>query len=482
MADTAPIPLVVDLDGSLASTNTLHESVIKLIRSSPLHLLFLPFWLLRGRAKVKDAIACRTVLAADRLPYNESLLAYLRYEKKKGRRIILAPAAHAKIAAGVSEHLALFDQVLATEPGRNLEGTAKLAAIREKVGEEFVYAGNSAADTPIWRAAKRAILVGVPPKLAASIRGQVPIEREFPSNGVDLRLWLRAIRAHQWLKNLLIFVPVLTAFSFLNLAKVEYALVGFLAFSLAASATYIINDLWDLESDRAHVRKRRRPFASGEISIAYGIAFVTFAIPAAFALALAVSYEFSAMLGIYLVLTTAYSWLLKEHVLVDVLVLSMLYTLRILAGSVACGIKMSSWLVAFSAFMFLSLALVKRCSELKVLEQGGLSITRGRDYRVSDLGVLWPLGVGAALSAVVIFGLFINAPETQARYATPDALWLVALGLVYWVARLWIKTSRGEMNDDPLIYAIKDRSCLFTTFWMIITVLSAHFLSLKALL
>ena len=284
---------------------------------------------------------------------------------------------------------------------------------------------------------------------------------------------------HQWLKNLLLFVPLLTAFSFFDIAKLTAMVVAFLAFSFATSATYMINDLWDLENDRAHPRKRLRPFASGRLPILNGLVVAACALLLAFALAFTVSEGFLLMLLLYLVLTSAYSWVLKEYVLIDVLTLSLLYTLRILAGSVAIGVATSSWLLAFSVFLFLSLALVKRCAELVSLEQNGAAATRGRDYRVTDLVVLWPLGVGAALSAVVVFGLFISAPETQGRYGTPHLLWLVAIGLIYWLARLWVKTSRGEMYDDPLVYAIKDRGSRMTVFAMIAVMLAAHFLTLS---
>jgi 4-hydroxybenzoate polyprenyltransferase len=306
----------------------------------------------------------------------------------------------------------------------------------------------------------------------------VLVEREFSSDRAGLSIWLRALRLHQWLKNLLLFVPLLTAFSFTDIGKLASMVLAFLAFSVAASATYMVNDLWDLENDRAHPRKRLRPFASAQLSILHGLAIAAGALFLAFGLAFTVSTGFFLMLLLYLVLTSAYSWVLKEYVLIDVLMLSLLYTLRILAGSVATGIATSSWLLAFSVFMFLSLALVKRCAELVSLEQNGAEVTRGRDYRVTDLVVLWPLGVGAALSAVVVFGLFISAPETQARYATPHLLWLVAIGMIYWLARLWIKTSRGEMHDDPVVYAIKDRGSRVTVFAMIAVTLAAHFLTL----
>lgn len=475
-------PLVVDLDGTLTATDTLIESLIKLVKQSPLNLLWLLMWLLKGRAGFKDAIARHAGIAPEHLPYREPLLAYLREEKAKGRQIILATAAHQSIAEGVAKHLGLFDKVLATQAGHNLKGKAKLQAIQKSVGEAFVYAGDSQADLPIWKAAKAAVLVGVAPHTASVVRREVPIEREFPKEGVGFAVWLRALRVHQWLKNLLLFVPLLTAFSFLEIGKLATMMMAFLAFSFAASATYMVNDLWDLENDRVHPRKRLRPFASAKLPILHGLAVAAGALVLAFVMAFAVSKGFFLMLLLYLVLTSAYSWMLKEYVLVDVLILSLLYTLRILAGSVAIGIATSSWLLAFSVFMFLSLALVKRCAELVSLEQNGVEATRGRDYRVTDLVVLWPLGVGAALSSVVVFGLFISAPETQARYATPHLLWMAAIGLIYWLARLWVKTSRGEMHDDPVVYAIKDHGSRLTVLSMIVIMLVAHFLTLDSVL
>lgn len=477
--DACVAMLVVDLDGTLTPTDTLVESVIQVVKQSPINFLRLPFWLLRGRAVLKEQVAARSSIAPALLPYRQEFLSYLQAEKSQGRKIILATAAHESIATGVAKHLGLFDAVLATDGNNNLKGVAKLQAIRDKVGDNFVYAGDSAADVPIWQAAKAAILVGAAPGLAASIRKQVPIEKEFPREGAGFSVWLHALRVHQWLKNLLLFVPLLTAFSFNNIGALTTMVAAFLAFSLAASATYMVNDLWDLESDRAHPRKRLRPFASARIPIQHGVAMSGLLLLIALGMALAISTGFFWMLVLYVVLTSAYSWLLKGYVLVDVIMLSMLYTLRILAGSVAIGVSTSSWLLAFSVFMFLSLALVKRCSELVSLKQAGGEITRGRDYRVTDLVVLWPLGLGAALSSVVVFGLFINTPETQARYATPALLWLVALGLIYWLARLWIKTSRGEMHDDPVVYAIKDFGSRTTVFTLIVLVLIGHFATLR---
>ena len=471
--------LVVDLDGTLISTDTLVESVIQVVKRSPINLLRLPVWLLQGRAVFKERVASNSAISPALLPYRSELLAYIQAEKSKGRKIILATAAHHSIANNVAAHLGIFDDVLATEGGKNLKGVAKLNAIRDRVGDNFAYAGDSSADVPIWQAARAAVLVGVAPLLAAAMRETLQIEKEFPKGVAGPSTWIRALRVHQWLKNLLLFVPILTAFSFTNIHAIVTMAAAFVAFSMAASATYLVNDLWDLESDRAHPRKRLRPFASGRITILQGIAASGILLLTSLAMSWAISTSFLFMLLLYVILTSTYSWVLKGYVLVDVIMLSVLYTLRILAGAVAIRVPASSWLLAFSVFMFLSLALVKRCSELVSLQQAGGESTRGRDYRVTDLAVLWPLGLGAALSSVVVFGLFINAPDTQARYATPAILWLVALCLIYWLARLWIKTSRGEMHDDPVVYAIKDFGSRTAVFAMVIVVLIGHFANLS---
>lgn len=471
-------PLIVDLDGTLTPTDTLIESIVLLAKHNPLDVLKFPLWLLRGRAVFKSNVASRVKFSAAHLPYRQPLVDYLRSERAKGRRIILATAAHKSIAEAVAKKLELFDGILASDETRNLKGRTKLAAIREAVGKKFVYAGDSVADLPIWKEAEAAILVDVSAQVAKSVRRDTPIEWEFQRSDAGIAVWLRALRVHQWMKNFLLFVPLLTAFSFFDISKLMAIMTAFFAFCLAASATYMVNDLWDLENDRSHPRKRDRPFANGSIPIPNGIGVAAAALVAALVLAATVSGNFLSMLLLYLVLTSAYSWVLKEYVLIDVLMLSLLYTLRILAGSVAVGISTSSWLLAFSVFIFFSLALVKRCSELVSLNQTGREAARGRDYRVTDLTVLWPLGVGAALSAVVVFGLFISSADTLERYASAQLLWLVAICLIYWIARLWIKTVRGEMHDDPLVFAIKDFGSRMTILAMISTTLAAHFILL----
>ncbi|MCC2972975.1 UbiA family prenyltransferase [Massilia sp. IC2-476] len=474
------VPLVVDLDGTLTPTDTLVESVLLLAKHSAPDLLKLPFWLLRGREHLKSEIARRVTISPDALPYREDLLDYLRAEKAGGRELVLATAAHRSIAEPVAAHLALFDRVLATDETRNLKGSNKLAAIRAEVGPEFAYAGDSAADLAVWEGAQAAVLVGASHAVTRTVRARHAVEKEFPKPAAGLATWRKALRVHQWAKNVLLFVPLLTAFSFAP-EHVATMLLAFLCFSGAASATYIANDLWDLGNDRRHPRKKLRPFASGALPITSGVLAALLLLAGSFALASTINKGFVAMLLSYVVLTTAYSWWLKERVLLDVLMLSTLYTMRIVTGSVAVGIHTTSWLLAFSLFVFLSLALVKRCSELQLMQQRGQASAHGRDYHVVDLAVLWPMGLASALAAVVVLGLFINAADTEARYASPVLLWGLAALMIYWLGRLWIKTARGEMDDDPVLYALKDRGSRVALALMVVVAVCAHYLDVKAL-
>lgn len=473
------ITLVVDLDGTLTPVDTLHESLARLLRRQPLQVLQAPLWLAAGRAGFKNAVAQRLRLDPGALPWNQPLLDYLREQKAAGRRLVLATAAHRQIADDVAAHLGLFDAVLATDDGHNLKGEAKLAAIRAQEGERFAYAGDSTADLPVWAGAQAAIVVGGTPQRLAQVQAGTPLERHFERPAGGWAAWLKALRVHQWAKNALLFVPLITAWPASMLVALGQLLLAFLAFSLVASATYVVNDLGDLDNDRAHPRKRLRPLASGALPVLQVLAVALALLLLGFAMALALSPAFALALAVYLVLTTAYSAALKRYVLLDVLALGLLYTIRIIAGAVAIQVAVSSWLLVFSAFIFFSLALVKRCAELVLYRQQGRTASSGRDYRVDDLVVLWPMGVGASLSAVVVFGLFVSAPETLARYATPGLLWITAAGLLYWLGRLWIKTSRGEMHDDPVVYALRDRGSRLTVLAMVAAALAARFVRME---
>jgi 4-hydroxybenzoate polyprenyltransferase len=472
---TAP-PLVVDLDGTFTLTDTLWESVISVVKRAPMTLLQFPRWLLGGRAAFKERVFESSAWNPETIPLNPDLLQFLE-QQPHNRRIVLATAAHEGIARAVAGRHDLFDDVLASNGHNNLKGEAKLSAIRERVGAHFSYAGDSFADVPIWKAADSAVLVGISNLTRNSLPAELAVEGDFRRPRADWRTWLRAIRIHQWAKNVLVFVPLVLGLQFTLTASAR-ALVAFLAFSLVASATYLVNDLWDLDSDRIHARKRHRPLASGLISIPQALAAACVLLALGLALSAAVGQRFLSLIVLYLAATSAYSWVLKRYMIADVVALASLYTLRILAGAVAIDVPLTSWLLAFSVFLFLSLALIKRCAELVALESRGERGVPGRGYLVGDLRVLWSLGASAAMSAVVVFGLFISAEQTRQRFASPDLLWLAGLCLVYWISRLWIKTSRGEMHDDPIVYALRNKNSRVTIGLMLLIVVIAHFFPL----
>lgn len=473
------LPLVVDLDGTLTNTDTLFETAVRVFKSNPGAALTLPLWLLRyGRAGLKQRLAEVAELEAADLPFRDDVCSWLAEERLQGRAIYLATAADASIANDVANHLRLFDGVIASDGARNNKGGAKLESIRAQVGAEFSYAGDSAADLAIWSGASAAVLVGVSASTRARLPTDLPIEKAFPRMGLDIMGWLRALRVHQWLKNLLIFVPLLTAFAF-NGTSVLAAAMAFLAFSLVASGTYLINDLNDIESDRKHPRKRTRALASGALGLAHGLLVAGALVALGFAIATLISPAFFGWLVTYLVLTLLYSWQLKRYVLMDVITLAGLYTLRNLAGAAAVGVQVSFWLLAFSSAIFLSLALVKRCAELLLMAQEGKIQARGRDYGTRDLPVLMPLGLGAALGAVVVFLLFVREVEIGGHYGSPQILWLVPPLLTYWLARLWTKTGRGEMHDDPLVYALRDNASRVVIALILTLTLLAHFANLR---
>ncbi|MFS0756259.1 UbiA family prenyltransferase [Noviherbaspirillum sp. 1P10PC] len=469
-------PLVVDLDGTLILTDSLIESVLQLIKTRPFTALCLLYYLPKGRAELKNFVAENTTLWVNSLPYRADLLEYIIEEKARGRKIVLATAAHHKIANAVASHLDVFDHVIASDAKRNLKGTQKLDAINELVGPEFVYAGDSSSDIPIWHASKSAITVDTSSSTTRQVKERTRLEKEFASPPLDWKVWAQALRCHQWVKNLLIFVPLLTGFAFSNTYAVIASIFAFIAFSLAASATYIGNDLWDIDNDRAHPRKKNRPFASGRIPITKGIAAAAALLTSALVIAAQISVPLLIMVSAYVVLTTLYSWVLKRYVLIDVITLALLYTFRVLAGSVASDLSMTYWLFLFSIFTFFSLALVKRCAELISLRKSKKQAAHGRDYQVEDLFVLYPLGIAASLCSVVVFGLYIGSIRAENHYAHPGLLWLVGVGLLYWTGRLWIKTVRGEMHDDPIVFAFKDFGSRVTVCGMVGVTLLAAFL------
>ncbi|RJS18484.1 UbiA family prenyltransferase [Corallococcus sp. H22C18031201] len=452
------VPLAVDLDGTLVLTDTLHESLLVLFKRAPWLLLLAPLWMLRGKAFFKAEVARRASLDAAVLPYHGPLLAFLQEERAQGRRLVLATAADRRIADAVAAHLGLFDAVHASDGQVNLSGSRKLARLKEAVGT-FDYAGNDAVDLPLWRESRQVVVANASASVLRRARelGR-PMHRVFERPATRARTWVKALRVHQWAKNALVFVPLLAAHKAQHPRMVLESVLAFLAFSLCASSVYVLNDLLDLESDRRHPTKKARPFAAGTLSVRAGAMMAPVLLAAGAALALALlPPAFAALLGVYYGLTLAYSVRLKQVVMLDVLVLAGLYTVRIFGGSLAVGVPTSSWLLMFSTFLFLSLALVKRLSEVRRLRLANESAAHGRGYLAQDYEQLASLGAAAGQVSVLVLALYITSKEVTALYTHPERLWLLCPVMLYWVGRVWVLAHRGQVNEDPLLFALRDK-------------------------
>jgi len=487
--DIAALPvLCVDLDGTLVKSDTLYDSALAVARHRPATVLKFPGWLLQGKAALKRHLANTIRLDVAHLPYNRELLQYLEQQRAIGRPLYLATAADADIANRIADHLGLFTGVLASDGQLNLAGKNKLAAFQSRFGDNFSYIGNALPDLPLLQHCQEPMIANPTPALRAALRKfRITPARTFDERVSPVKAWLKAIRIHQWAKNLLIFLPLLLAHAWAA-GYVAGAALAFLSFCLCASATYIVNDLLDLDADRQHPRKRLRPFASGDLSALSGVLVITLFLVASLALALLVPrvihalspdffllypYRFLDWLGIYLFTTLGYSLRLKRVVLVDVIVLSGLYTVRIVAGSAATGIAVSTWLASFSIFFFLSLAFVKRFAELENLrERGGVSI-RGRGYHIADIEQLRSFGSASGYASVVVLTLYISNLDAAQLYHHTNRLWLLVPVLLLWISRLWLLASRGHLDEDPVVYAITDRRSLLIGLVVVAIVLSA---------
>jgi 4-hydroxybenzoate polyprenyltransferase len=452
-----PVPLCVDLDGTLIRTDVLLESFLGLVKTSPLRALRALLRLRSGRAEFKQEIADQVDLDAAVLPYDDEVVAYIRGERASGRHIVLTTATNEKYARQIAEHVGLFDEVLASDSRTNLSADRKLDRLRGRFGSgKFDYAGNSHADLRIWPEARSALLVrperGVEPRAARTSR----VARVFPVNGGGTRALFRAMRPHQWLKNLLLLVPLVAAHRLAEVELLALALLAFLSFSLCASSAYVANDLLDLRADRHHPRKRLRPFASGALSIKEGLGLSLVLLVCGLGLGAIVSLPFLATVALYYALTLAYSLSIKNRVVADIMLLAGLYTLRIIAGGVAVQIVPSFWLLAFAMFIFLSLAIVKRYSEIAALRETDQTKTMGRGYRLGDLPTLLSLGAASGYTAVLVLALYINSSLVVGLYDKPIYLWGLPPLVLYWISRLWVGAGRGKIDDDPLLFALKD--------------------------
>jgi 4-hydroxybenzoate polyprenyltransferase/phosphoserine phosphatase len=488
-AANAVLPvLCVDLDGTLVKSDTLVDSTLVLARHNPAALLNLPRWLLQGKAALKQHLTAAVQLDVAHLPYNRELLQYLEQQHATGRPIYLATAANAVLAQRIADHLGLFTGVLASDSKTNLAGNNKLLAFQSRFTDSFSYIGNALPDLPLLKTCRQPMVANPTASLRTALRtaGITPV-RTFTEQADPIKAWLKAIRIHQWAKNFLIFLPLLLAHAWAP-GLLAGAVVAFFSFGFCASATYIVNDLLDLESDRQHPRKRRRPFASGDLSALSGVLVIALFLAASLALALVLPHVIAAIspalalarpfhflrwLIIYAVTTLAYSLRLKRAVMVDVIVLSGLYTIRILAGSAATGVAVSTWLASFSIFFFLSLAFVKRFAELENLRERGGEVASGRGYHVADIEQLRSFGSASGYVSVAVLTLYISNLDAAQLYCHTNRLWLLVPVLLLWLSRLWLQASRGQLDEDPVVYAITDRRSLLLGVLVLAIVLSA---------
>ena len=453
-------PLVLDLDGTLLRTDLLLEALLQYVKREPLGLFKLVLWLCRGIANLKAQLAARTELAIDLLPVNEGLADYARTAADGGRTVIAATAANRDLAAKVCARFEFISDVLGSCDRVNLKGAHKARALRELFPGGYSYAGDAAADLPIWNEARFAVFGGRNLRIRDRLRQVTILEAEFAHTRGTFRDWMRALRLHQWAKNGLIFLPLLLAGHLLDIRSWGACCAAFFATGLAASATYIINDLLDLESDRQHWSKRNRPFASGTLAIRHGAMCAT----ALLAIALGIAFVTAGAGVLYALLlycagTLSYSIYLKRVPVLDVVVLAALFTMRLGIGAVAAHVRLSSWLAVFSMFLFLSLALAKRSIELKRKCASGLTSTSGRGYIAADAPLVASLGASSALSAVVVLVLYlINEAFGFAIYRSPQLLWAVPILLGLWLGRVWLLCGRGSLNDDPVAFAVSDRT------------------------
>jgi 4-hydroxybenzoate polyprenyltransferase len=476
-----PIPLCVDCDGTFIRTDLLHEAVLRILKRRVWMIGPMIGWLLAGKAAFKAKVAALAPLDPEALPLREATRALIDRTRAEGRPVILATAAdHSHAEALAAHHPALFDDVMATGDGTNLSALSKARALVARYGERgYDYIGDAPADVAVWKSARRAYVAAPSRRFLRGLGRYGFVAEAVGEPESALKPMIKALRPHQWMKNALVFLPPAAAHSLVPVVLGK-ALIAFLAFSLCASSVYVLNDLLDLESDRRHKRKRKRPFASGALSVKAGLLMVPLLVIAAFVLAAAVGWLFAGTLFVYLVITSLYSFRLKQQVIVDVILLAMLYTMRILGGSAATLIPPSFWMLAFSMFLFFSLALVKRYSELiPLLTAGKSDVLAGRGYRASDLPVLMSVGVASGMLAVLVLAFYLDDARTRAIYPSVQLALLAPVLILYWVARLWMKTHRDEMHDDPVVFAARDWQTLVIValLALLFGLASTHFVS-----
>jgi 4-hydroxybenzoate polyprenyltransferase len=463
-ADAAPVvPLVVDIDGTLIRTDLLHESLLQFTAKHPLELWRLPGWLGKGKAGFKSELAERGDPGIASVPLRDETVAAIRAAQAEGRPVWLASASERRLVEALAARIGGIAGVMGSDANVNLAGPAKAAALVAAFGHKgFDYIGDTSVDMPVWAAARRQLAVARSASFEAAVTKAFPAAEIIARPRVPARAYIKAMRVHQWAKNVLVFLPMIAAHRVTDVATVVAALLAFFAFSFAASSAYIINDLLDLPADREHSRKRSRPFAAGTVPVVNGVVLSAALMISALLLATLLPSRFLLVLVSYIVLTLAYSFVLKRQMLIDVIVLCGLYTIRVFGGLAATGLAPSQWLLMFSLFLFLDLAIVKRCSELIARREAGKTTVPGRGYRIDDLAALFPLAAAAGFGAVLIVALYLSSPEVALLYTHPKRIYLICPLIIYWSSRVLMLTNRNEMHDDPVIFALTDRVSLLT--------------------
>lgn len=453
-------PLVVDLDGTLVRTDLLWEGLNALLMSRPWMIPCLGLSLFNGKAAFKAKLADMAEFDVSGLPLNEEVVALIEEARQAGRRVYLASASTQRYVQSVADCFKFFDGVFFSDKQTNLSGRKKARLLVDAFGEKgFDYVGDAHVDLPVWSVAHTAYVVGGSGGLEAQARllneNILPVELKK----TGWLSYLRMMRPHQWVKNLLIFVPGMTG----HVTSIEsyiFALIAFFSFSLCASSVYVLNDLADFRHDRQHDSKRFRPLAAGTVPISHGQGLFPILLGLALILGWLISPAFIAVLFGYYLCSLAYSFGLKRILILDVIVLACLYGVRVIAGGAAFGVALSEWLVALSVFLFLSLAIVKRVAELANRRRAGRGDPSGRAYRLDDQPILENLAVGAAFAALLVLAFYIDSAAVVKLYAHPQALWGGGLVLAYWLCRILVLTHRGEMDDDPVAFAATDRISL----------------------
>ena len=450
--------LYVDLDGTVIKTDLLFESILLLLKKNFFLALLVPVWLLKGKANLKHQLSKRVHIPVELLPLNTEFHDYLKEEVERGRNIVLISASNQLPVRQVGDYLGLFIDAMGSDEDHNLKSKSKVTRILQlDPAGGFIYAGNSKADIAVWSEASEAILVNCKRSLAKSLQHGNENIQHFDVPQPALKKCWQAIRPHQWLKNALIFLPLILSHQLDQSNLLLQSCVAFLSFSFVASSVYLLNDMLDLNSDRQHRSKSRRPFASGDLSLVYGYLGVPVMLALGFLIALWLPSGFFPILLSYWLVTTLYSLRLKSLFLIDVLTLASLYTWRIIAGAAAISVITTYYLFAFSFFLFLGLAIVKRYTEYLNLRNQGKSSIEGRSYGVENLQALATIGGSSNLLAVMVFAFYINAPATTELYSNPLLLWAICPLLLYPLWRIWAFARRGELNEDPVLFALTDR-------------------------